>query len=165
MDPEFGIMENLFPNAVSQVPWMLKATTSDPDTPTLQEALNGPQRLEFVEAMAKEIQELEQHGTWKMIQKSAIPEGANILPSTWVLRIKRYPDGRFRKVKARFCARGDKQVEGVDYVEKYAPVVSWTTVRLLLCMSITQGWKTRQVDFSNAFVQSTLDRAVYIRFP
>jgi Reverse transcriptase (RNA-dependent DNA polymerase) len=165
MDPEFGIMENIFPHAISQVPSMLKATKSDPDCPTLQEALAGPQREEFLEAMAKEIEELEQHGTWTVTQKSAVPEGANILPSTWVLRIKRYPDGRFRKVKARFCARGDRQIEGVDYFEKYAPVVSWTTVRLLLCMSITQGWKTRQVDFSNAFVQATLDKAVYIKLP
>lgn len=165
MDPEFGIMENLFPHAISQVPSMLKATKSDPDGPTLQEALAGPQRAEFLEAMAKEIDELEKHGTWTVTPKASVPEGANILPSTWVLRIKRYPDGRFRKVKARFCARGDRQIEGVDYFEKYAPVVSWTTVRLLLCMSITQGWKTRQVDFSNAFVQATLDKEVYIKLP
>ena len=38
----------------------------------------------------------------------------NILPSTWAFRCKWYPDGSVRKLKARFCARGDKQGEGID---------------------------------------------------
>jgi hypothetical protein len=33
--------------------------------------------------------------------------GKNVLPSTWAFKIKRYPDGRVKKFKARFCARGD----------------------------------------------------------
>ena len=81
------------------------------------------------------------------------------------MKVKRYPDGRFHKIKARFCARGDKQVEGVDYFDKYAPVISWSTVRLLLCLSISQGWKSRQVDFSNAFVQATLKESIYVTLP
>lgn len=117
MDPEFGVMDNLFPDAISRCPALLKASkaNSDPDLPTMQEALSGPHRAEFLEAMQNEIQELEEHGTWDVIPREQAPEGANILPSTWAFRVKRFPDGRFRKTKARFCARGDKQVEGVDY--------------------------------------------------
>ena len=36
---------------------------------------------------------------------------------------------------------------------------------MLLCLPIQQGWKTRQVDFTNAFVQSTLKEDVYISLP
>ena len=32
-------------------------------------------------------------------------------------------------------------------------------------MSINQGWDTRQVNFSNAFVQATLKEDVYISLP
>ena len=46
---------------------------------------------------------------------------------------------------------GDIQVEGVDYFEKYAPVVSWTTVRRMLKLNINQVWANRQVYFSNAY--------------
>ena len=165
MEPEFGLLENLYPQAISQVATMMKGTASDPDLPSLQEAMSGPHHTEFLEAMNKEIEELESHNTWKVIPKSSLPEGVNILPGTWALRIKRFPDGRFRKIKARFCARGDKQIEGIDYFDKYAPVVSWSTVRLLLCTSISQGWKTKQVDFSNAFVQAELEEDVYIGLP
>jgi hypothetical protein len=57
-----------------------------------------------------------------------------------------------RKHKARFCCRGDKQIEGVDFFESYAPVAAWSTVRMLMNISVQRGWATRQVDFSNAFV-------------
>jgi hypothetical protein len=167
MDPEFGIMDNLFPDVISRCPSLLKASKSrsDPDTPSIREALNGPFRQEFLQAMQKEIEELEEHGTWEVILRNDVSEGANILPSTWAFKIKRYPDGRFRKTKARFCARGDQQIEGIDYFDKYAPVVSWATVRLILVTSITQGWKSRQVDFSNAFVQADLEEEVYLTLP
>ena len=115
--------------------------------------------------MGKEIEELENHNTWEVLERSSIPEGANILPSTWAFKIKRTPSGEVRKFKARFCVRGDKQIEGVDFFESYAPVVSWSTVRMLLCLTMQMGWETRQVDFSNAFVQATLEETVYVTLP
>jgi Reverse transcriptase (RNA-dependent DNA polymerase) len=89
------------------------------------------------------------------------------LPSTWVLPAKRYPDGRLRKHKARFCLRGDRQVEGVDFTDKYSPVVSWSTVRMLMTLGLSQGLYSRQVDFSNAFVQALLgdDEHIYVEPP
>ena len=71
------------------------------------------------------------------------PKGdINVLPGTWAFRAKRFPDGRKRKLKARFCVRGDKQIEGIDYFETYAPVVSWSTVRLMFTMAFTMGLDT-----------------------
>ena len=99
------------------------------------------------------------------MDRDKLPEGANILPSIWAFAIKRDPAGEIKKHKARFCVRGDKQIEGVDYVDSYAPVVSWSTVRIMLSLAIKQGWAPRQVDFSNAFVQATLDEEVYVSLP
>ena len=56
-------------------------------------------------------------------------------------------------------------MEGVDYFEKYAPVVSWTTVRLMLSLIINQDWATRQVYFSNDFFQSALVEDIYVALP
>ena len=52
----------------------------------------------------------------------------NVLPGTWAFKCKRFPNGLVRKLKARFCARGDKQLEGVDYFDTFAPVTNWMTV-------------------------------------
>jgi hypothetical protein len=96
-----------------------------------------------------------------------VPSDAKVLPSTWVFKIKRYPDGRKRKYKARFCVRGDRQVEGVDYNEKYSPVVSWSTICMMLCLVANSGLATKQVDFSNAFVHAELakDENIYVALP
>ena len=61
--------------------------------------------------------------------------------------------------------RGDKQVEGIDYFDKYAPVVNWTTVRMMLILTLREKLHTRLVDFTNAFAQATLKGAVYVELP
>ena len=81
----------------------------------------------------------------------------NVLGSTLVFKKKVYPSGEVRKLKARFCARGDQQIEGVDFFETYAPVVSWNTVRLLLVLSVQFELATRQVDYTAAFVHAPID--------
>ena len=88
-----------------------------------------------------------------------------VLPSTWAFRCKRYPDGSVRKLKARFCARGDKQIEGVDCFDTFAPVVNWTTVRLMLILTLILNLATCQVDFTAAFAHAPIDTDVYLDMP
>ena len=56
-------------------------------------------------------------------------------------------------------------VYGVDFDETYALVVQWSTVRMLLSLSLTLGLKTRQVYYTNAFVQAVIDKKVYCELP
>lgn len=91
----------------------------------------------------------------------------NVLPSVWAFKCKRFPDGLVRKLKARFCVRGDCQIDGVDVFDTFAPVVSWTTVRLLLILSVVLGLSTAQVDYTAAFVQAPLGEGeeVFVEMP
>lgn len=164
-DAQSGTIDMLPPDIARQPLALKSKKQDDPDLPSYRDAMAGEHREQFQEAMTAEIEQLEEHKTWNVMKKSAVPKGANVLPTTWVLRVKRYPDGRFRKFKARLCVRGDRQVEGVDYFEKYSPVVQWSTVRMMLSLTASQDLKTRQVDFSNAFVQATLNEDVYISLP
>jgi Reverse transcriptase (RNA-dependent DNA polymerase) len=93
--------------------------------------------------------------TWDIVDRES---WMNVLPGTWAFKVKRFPNGDVKKLKARFCARGDKQIEGVDYFDTFAPVVSWTTVRLLLILSAILNLNTRQVDYTAAFVHAPIDR-------
>jgi hypothetical protein len=161
-DVDSGHMDSLC-RSIMEFQGAFKATPGkDPDLPTYREAMAGPDRELYEEAMTSEIKELENHDTWKLVDRNSVPQGAKVLPSTWVLRTKRYPDGRLRKHKARFCVRGDQQIEGIDYTDKYSPVVAWSTVRMLLTLSIYKSLYTRQVDFSNAFVQAKLKDGEHI---
>lgn len=57
------------------------------------------------------------------------------------------------------------QTEGVDYFDTYAPVVQWSTIRLILTLTLKHEWSTRQVDYTNAFAQADLQEEVYIEAP
>jgi hypothetical protein len=87
------------------------------------------------------------------------------LKLTWILKLKRCPDGIPSTFKARFFVRGDLQKEGVDFCETYVPVCQWSTVRMILTMVIQNGWATKQVDYTNAFAQAEMKETVYIEAP
>ena len=115
-------------------------------------------------AAHEEISSLEKKGSWAVVKRSSAK--SNILPSNcWALKQKRYPDGRIRKYKARFCVRGDQQWYGLDYEERYAPIVQWLMVRMMLTLTMKLGLRTKQVDYSNAFVQADIDGDVYCELP
>ena len=100
-----------------------------------------------------------------MIRKEYIPDGANILPSTWDLKVKRYPDGRMYKKKSRFCDRGDKHIVVVYYYESYATITTLNAVQMVMNFATQRGWDMHQVDFSNAFVQAELKDEFCVELP
>jgi Reverse transcriptase (RNA-dependent DNA polymerase) len=113
--------------------------------------------------MCKEVTTLtDQKDAWEVVLREA---WMNVLPSTWAFKCKRFPDGLIKKLKARFCVRGDKQLEGVDFFETFAPVVSWSTIRLMLILSLVLGLATRQVDYTAAFLHAPIDEDVYVEMP
>ena len=156
---EDGLLDDLHPLAFA-------AKANNEDTPNYYQAMNGPNAEGYRQAMVDEIESLEKLDPWDCVPRSdAVEKRANILPSTWAFKCKRYPDGRIKKFKARWCIRGDRQIEGVDFFETYAPVVSWSTVRLLLILSIVLGLATKQVDYTLAFVQADLNEEVFCEMP
>jgi Reverse transcriptase (RNA-dependent DNA polymerase) len=166
VDTASGFQEDLHPWTV-QAPWALKAKASkDPDLPSVREAVMGPHAKEFWKAMEAEIKSLESMDTWEVVPRSSLPEGAKPIPSTWAFRIKRFPDGRLNKFKARFCVMGNRMEKGVHYFEdSYSPLVAWPTVRAAMLLSAAHGWKSRQVDFTNAFCQAPQKDLLYVNLP
>ena len=140
-------------------PLMLAAKLNDQDTPRWKEATRGENAEGFWQAMWIEICTLIKMGAWELVDKK--PD-MHVVPSTWAFKIKRYPTGLVRKLKARFCVRGDLQKDGVDVFETYAPVVSWMTIRLLLILSVVLELETVQVDYTAAFCQAHMTHDVFI---
>jgi Reverse transcriptase (RNA-dependent DNA polymerase) len=148
-------------DAPTTMPYSYKASVSDPDTLSFDEAMRDVEDVaKWFEAAGVEISALEKNGTW--IEVPISEATTRILPGTWVFKRKRTPDGVVFKYKARYCVRGDLQ-ETVE--DTFAPVVAWGTVRLFLVLSITLQWNTCTIDFSNAFVQATLNDPVWIHLP
>jgi hypothetical protein len=78
--------------------------------------------------MKLEIATLEALGAWEVLEYDS-ETMSNVIHLTWAFKCKQFPDGLIKKFKAWFCARGDMQLEGVDFFETYAPVVQWTIIR------------------------------------
>ena len=136
------------------------------DTPRFHEAMSSQDREGFIEAMKAELDQLSRMKAFIFVpREKVIKEGKRAIDSTWAFRRKRYPDGRVNKLKARLCIRGDQQQEGIDFFDTYSPVVSWSTIRLLLIMSIILDLETKQVDYTLAFLHAEAEPGTYIEMP
>ena len=142
-----------------------KTKLHDPDQPSYHEAMSGAHAPDYITAMKKEIRALIQQNTWIAVPRKTVPRASPILAGTWAFKLKRLPDGAPLKYKARYCVRGDLQREGIDFFDTYAPVVQWSTIRMLLTLTLNKGWTTKQVDYTNAFAQAALKETVYIEPP
>jgi len=69
-----------------------------------------------------------------------------------VFKIKRKPDGTIERYKVGLVAKGYSQIEGVNYLETFSPVVKTTTVKVVLALTSIYNWELQQLDVSNAFL-------------
>jgi hypothetical protein len=82
----------------------------------------------------------------------------------WVYAKKYDKNGNFIKYKARLVAKG--YMEKVDrYTDFYSPTADIATTRIMCWLAVNNGWKLKQDDQKNAFLNSTLDVGKYIKLP
>lgn len=65
-----------------------------------QEAMT---RVEWVRAMKEELASIERNKTWTLVD---LPKGRSAIGLKWIYKVKREPDGRISKYKARIVAKG-----------------------------------------------------------
>ena len=83
--------------------------------------MNSPDYDSYSDVMDVKINILKDKiNAWDVVIRT---NDIHILPSTWGFRRNLYPDGLIRKIKARFCVRGERQIEGIDYFDTFDPVV------------------------------------------
>ncbi len=73
-----------------------------------------------------------------------------------LMEVQQFPNGTVKKFKAHICAHKDQQLEGIDFFETFAPVVQWTTVRLMLILENILGLISIQADVTATFPHDTL---------
>jgi hypothetical protein len=139
--------------------------SNDPDTPSVWEALSSKDSETWMDAMRAQIKSLQDRKTWKIVERSSAGN-KHVIPGTWSMKKKRYPDGRFRKFKARWCRRGDiERRKAGPSLDNYSPVVAWATVKMMLLLGLFCGLQTTQVDYTNAFAQADLPEREYMELP
>ncbi|WVZ08184.1 hypothetical protein V8G54_021530 [Vigna mungo] len=124
---------------------------------TYKEASKIPQ---WTQAMHDELKALEVNKTW-VIGDLAL--GKTIIGCHWIYKIKHKFDGSIDRFKARLVAKGYTQLEGLDYLETFAPIAKLTTLHLLLAIIASNQWILKQLDVNNAFLHGDLHESVYMQ--
>ena len=123
----------------------------DPDFPTFHQAMLSPEVELWKESMREELKILVEMNTWTVVPRTvATSKGLPVFRTTWAFRQKRDPAGLATKKKARLCLQGDQMKrlakrKEIEEFPSYSPVVQWSTVRLMLILSIIHKLETRQV--------------------
>jgi hypothetical protein len=72
-------------------------------------------------------------------------------------------DSAIEKFKARICARGDRQIYMLDYMETHAPVIDLVCVKIFFAFVSRFGMTMRQGDVPSANLRAPLKETVYVK--
>ncbi|CAI7910704.1 unnamed protein product [Closterium sp. NIES-54] len=87
------------------------------------------------------------------------------MKNRWVLTTKYRIDDNVEREKARLVVKGFTKVCGADYDETYSPVSSYVMLRIFHSIIAVLDLNLMQLDMKNAFLQSKLDRVLYMYQP
>ncbi|CAI7924749.1 unnamed protein product, partial [Closterium sp. NIES-53] len=164
-----GRQEDLecFAAAVPHLVSMLLAPEGEPDAPDIStprsyaEAIEGPYSSQWHAAMDTEMASWKSTGTYV---DEVPPPGANIVSGMWIFRVKR-PPGSPPAFKAHYVAHGFSQRQGVDFFQTFSPTPKMTTLQVLLHIAAQRDYELHSLDFSTAFLQSSLHKEIWLRRP
>ncbi|KAJ4818592.1 Retroelement pol polyprotein-like [Rhynchospora pubera] len=137
----------------------LAAVTAKKEPDHFGEAMKD---INWRKAMQTEIEALERNNTWSI---EDLPSNKKAIGCKWVYRIKYNSDGSVERYKARLVVLGNRQVEGIDFKETFAPVAKMVSVRTFLAVAVAKDWELHQMDVHNAFLHGDLHEEVYMRLP
>ena len=149
--------------------WVLACAAqvaADADVVTLGEAMRGKEWPQFEQAITNEINSLNAKDVFDFDSGiNTVPPGTKILPLMILLRRKRNRFGEIERYKARIVCNGSRQEVGKDCFDTFAPVVDYSSVRLLVSLSFANQWHMFHWDISTAFVNAMAEEPVWVRFP
>ena len=128
------------------------------------EAMNSSERMQFQEAIAKEVKTIMEFNTFLIVDVKEVPVGSTIIGFSLLLSKKFDENGKLSRFKARLVLRGDHQKEG-DYDETSSPVLDKKSFRIILSLAVENGLLLKQFDIVNAYLHAIFDKDMYVEIP
>ncbi|SGY91389.1 BQ5605_C038g11662 [Microbotryum silenes-dioicae] len=142
----------------------VKSITSDPQT--WREAMSSDERDIWAQAAAAEFTAMrDDFKVFTIKPRSALPPGATIVTSKFVWKTKRDARGDVTGRKARLVAQGNRQRDGIDFSETFAPVARFSSIRCLLALAAANGYHVHQADIDKAYLHGELDHDIWMTTP
>ncbi|SGZ03881.1 BQ5605_C032g11027 [Microbotryum silenes-dioicae] len=142
----------------------VKSITSDPQT--WREAMSSDKHNIWAEAAAAEFTAMrDDFKVFTIEPRSSVPPGATIVTSKFVWKTKRNASGEVTGRKARLVAQGNRQRNGIDFSETFAPVARFSSIRCLLALAAANGYHVHQADIDKAYLHGELDHDIWMTTP
>jgi hypothetical protein len=136
---------------------------------TYAQAMAALDSDKWLAAVQVELAAHRDNNTWSFAR---LPFGRQAIPSRWVFKVKIDSAGNPVRWKARMVARGDRQREGVDYSEVFAPALRWVTFRYLCALAALKAkdspdarYCLHQMDVVSAYLNANLTETIYMLPP
>ena len=128
---------------------------------TYNEAVKSDDAEQWQMAMMEEITALEENDTYEV---SPLPKDRTAVAGRWVYQVKEQANGQ-KRYKARYCAKGFKQVRGIDFSETFSPTARMSSIRLLLQLAVQNDYTIHQMDVQSAYLNAPIDHTIYVEQP
>lgn len=134
--PRYRLLADLYENTeeIHLPPEDLLLLCNNEEPTTYFEA---SKKIEWVQEM-KELGSIEKNKTGELVD---LPKNRKPIGLKWVFKLKKDPKGNIVKHKARLVAKGYVQKHGVDFEDVFAPVARIETIRLILALAGSSGWR------------------------
>lgn len=124
---------------------------------TYQEAVRGPDKLKWEEAIRKEKKLLQSNSTWKLVDRDEV-RNKKLLSTKWIFKIKDY-----EIYKARLVVQGCEQRQDIDYIDTYSPVMDSAFLRILFALIANCKYQYLKFDIKAAFLYRDLKQEIYMQ--
>ena len=78
---------------------------------------------------------------------------------------KKNANGEVERYKAHIVAKGFNQIYAIDYNETFAPVIKWSSIRILLTLATQSDLEVHQMDVKTAFLNGDLEHEIFMSPP
>ena len=133
---------------------------------SVEEALAGPYRKEWLEAMTKDIGKKDANGTWTIVSEDEPRNiGTKVHKGRWAFHVKYHPDGSVKEFRARWVMKGFTMMYGRDYDDTFIGAANVTSNRTLFAKAAALKLPIFDIDITAAFSTAQMDRELYVECP
>ena len=72
-------------------------------------------------------------------------------------------DGSYINYKDIFFSKGFSQVQGVDYIETFAPIAKMDSIGLFLSIVVYKPWQVHHMDVKSDFIHGEIHEYIYMQ--
>ncbi|MBW0497546.1 hypothetical protein O181_037261 [Austropuccinia psidii MF-1] len=129
---------------------------------TYRQAVNSTDKAEWMNVNENELSNMKKAHVFKVLP---IPDGVKQIGGGWVFVKKPGIDTEPDCFKARYVARGNSQLSGLDFHETFAPTATFASLQILLTLAAKSDLIIANFDFTAAYLNAYIDKEVWIRPP